>query len=142
MSRDALESVVIWGKLASGLLAALWASLALMVQALLVLMAADVAVGLLAAFGARTVSADVCWRGITKKMIVLIIVGACGYLSPIMGIPLAEAVAGFYAAHELLSILQNADRAGLPVPQALKEALVKLSPEPPTPQMGKEKADG
>lgn len=55
----------------------------------------------------------------------------CGYLSPLVGVPLGEAVAGFYAAHELLSVLQNADRAGLPVPQVLRDALAKLSPEPP-----------
>lgn len=137
MSRDVLDSLVIWTKLAAGMVAALWASLDAMVQALLVLMAADIAVGLLAAFGARTVSPEVCWRGITKKTIVLIIVGVCGYLGPALGVPLAAAVAGFYAAHELLSIIQNADRAGLPVPGILRDALQKLSPEAPGESSGR-----
>jgi phage-related holin len=46
-----------------------------------------------------------------------------------VGLPLGQAVAGFYCAHELLSLLENSDRAGLPVPGILRDALKTLSPE-------------
>lgn len=133
MGRDAWDAVILYAKVMAASIAMVWGNLPLLAQVLMVLMAADVAVGLLAAFGTRTLDANACWRGITKKAIVLIIVGACGYVGPAVGIPLGEAVAGFYSAHELLSIIQNTDRAGLPIPTVLRDALTKLTPtlEPP-----------
>jgi phage-related holin len=67
-----------------------------------------------------------------RKAAVLILVGAALLLELELGgrmglsIPLGEAVAGFYAAHELLSIIENSTALGLPVPNVLRQALSKL----------------
>jgi len=116
-------------KLIAGALAALWGGLPVLVQVLIVLMAMDIATGMLSAFVNRELSSDVSWRGMARKAIILLVV-ACGvWIEPAVGLPIGAAVAGFYAAHEGLSILENVTRAGLPVPQVLRDALRKLSPE-------------
>ena len=57
---------------------------------------------------------------------VLVLVGAAAWLEPAIGVPLASAVAGFYVVHELMSILENAAIAGLPVPDVLRDALARV----------------
>ena len=45
------------------------------------------------------------------------------------GLPLGRLVAVFYTVTEGLSILENLSRAGVPIPQQLRDALEKLSAE-------------
>ncbi|MBX6770880.1 MAG: phage holin family protein [Chloroflexi bacterium] len=132
MERDTL---VFYLKLAAGALAALWGGLPVLVQVLIGLMALDIATGMLAAFIAQELSSDVSFRGMARKAIVLLVVAGGVWLEPAVGLPVGQAVAGFYAAHEGLSLIENVARAGLPVPQVLRDALAKLSPEQePPPQ--------
>lgn len=99
-----------------------------MVQILIALMALDIATGLLAGFAGRRLSSEVSFRGMAKKTTVLLLVATAAIIEPHVGLPVADAVAGFYCAHELLSIIENAAESGLPVPQILRDALAKLSP--------------
>ena len=96
--------------------AALWAGLPLMVQVLIGMMVLDTATGILAAYIDAALDSRVSFRGTAKKAIVLLLVAAAAWLEPAIGVPLASAVAGFYVVHELMSILENAAVAGLPVP--------------------------
>lgn len=129
MGRETWESLCLWAKLAAAATAAFWGGLAPLVQVLIAVMAADLLTGLLAGYITRKLSSDVSFRGLAKKAIVLVLVAVGRLLEPAVGLPLGDVVAGFYLVHEGLSILENAARAGLPVPQALREALVKLAPE-------------
>ncbi len=117
-----------WVKGAMGLGAMLWAQTPPLVQLLLILMCTDMATGLLAAVVNREVSSSVTFRGVCKKAIVLLMVGAGVALEQQLQVPVDDAIAGFYCAGEVISIMENAARAGLPVPQALKDILVKLNP--------------
>lgn len=117
-----------WFKVAFAAFAAFFARLDPLVQVLIALMVADIASGLLAAFVNRELSSDVSFRGMAKKAIVLILVAIAAMLGPVVNLPLGQAVAGFYAAHEGLSIIENAARAGLPVPNILQQALAILYP--------------
>jgi toxin secretion/phage lysis holin len=115
-------------KWAGSLMASLWGRLPLLLQSLLVLMALDVASGLIAGYVARSLSSDVSWRGMAKKSLVLLLVAACEILQRTwnLGLPLASAVVGFYIVHELISIVENTGRAGLPLPRTLMNAITKL----------------
>jgi len=109
-------------------LAGLWGRLPLLLQSLLVLMALDIASGLIAGYITRSLSSDVSWRGMAKKSLVLLLIAACEILQRTwnLGLPLASAVVGFYIVHEMISIVENTARAGLPMPRALTSALRKL----------------
>ena len=115
-------------KWAGGVLASLWGRLPLLLQSLLVLMALDIASGLIAGYITRSLSSDVSWRGMAKKSLVLLLVAACEILQRTwnLGLPLASAVVGFYIVHEMISIVENTARAGLPMPKTLASALRKL----------------
>lgn len=106
--------------------AALWAGLPLMVQVLIGMMVLDTATGILAAYIDAALDSRVSFRGTAKKAIVLLLVAAAAWLEPAIGVPLASAVAGFYVVHELMSILENAAVAGLPVPDVLRDALARV----------------
>jgi toxin secretion/phage lysis holin len=133
MDETTLRVIVVYVKIVAGALAALAGGLPMLTQVLVVLMAVDIATGVLAAFIHREVSSDVSFRGIARKAIVLLVVAAGAWVEPVVQLPIGDAVAGFYAVHEGLSILENVTRAGLPVPPVLREALAKLSPERVTP---------
>lgn len=117
-----------WVKGAIAVGAMLWAQTPPLVQLLLILMCVDMGTGLLAAVVNRELSSSVSFRGVCKKAIVLLMVGAGAALQQQVQVPVADAIAGFYAAGEVISICENAARADLPVPQALKDILVKLNP--------------
>jgi len=115
-------------KWAGGVLAGLWGRLPLLLQSLLVLMALDIASGLVAGYVTRSLSSDISWRGMAKKSLVLLLVAACGVLERTwkLEVPLTAGVVGFYLIHELISIVENTARAGLPLPKTLSSALGKL----------------
>jgi toxin secretion/phage lysis holin len=98
-----------------------------LVSTLLLLMVIDVISGLATSFITKTVSSAVSWRGMSKKVIMLLVVGLAAVLEPFaQGIPLAKLVSLFYIATEALSIMENAALAGVPLPSVLTDALVKI----------------
>jgi len=107
-----------------------------LVWILIGLQAMDLLTGMLSAGISGEMASRVAWRGIGKKVMALLLLVSAGLigiaLEGLTGFPavgLVQAVAGFYAAHEGVSILENAVRAGLPVPEVLRGALARLGPE-------------
>lgn len=98
--------------------------------ALYVLMASmvlDTVMGLLIAFATKSMSSSASWKGVTKKMGVLLIVAFASVVDPfIPTVPLALFVCFFYIVPEGLSIFENADKLGIPIPGFMRDALVKL----------------
>ena len=126
----------LWIKTIAATVAGIWGGLGALVQLLLILMLIDCATGMLSAAQRRVLSSEISFKGMTKKASALLLVGTAAAIETyagelVGGLPLQEAVAGFYCANEGLSILENAVEAGLPVPQTLRDALAKLSPEKP-----------
>lgn len=114
-------------------LAAFWGGLEPLLQALIIFMVLDILTGVMAAAAAKTVSSETSYKGMAKKAIVLLLVGAAYTLDANTGLQvagvqvhLAQVVTGFYVMHEGLSILENAAQAGLPIPKPLKDALLKV----------------
>lgn len=110
---------------AMGAIAALWLSLGLSVQILVLLIALDLVTGMFVAWAGKRLDSATGWRGVSKKALTLGVVAAAAVVDPVIDLPLAEFVAGFYAAIEALSVLENAAVAGVPVPAFLRDALVQ-----------------
>ena len=99
-----------------------------LVGILMLIMALDVAVGLCAAIITRTVSSTISHRGMTRKVIMLLLVGVGAVLDPYAGgIPLSKMVAMCFLVTEAISIIENAARAGVPIPKPLYDVLQKLT---------------
>jgi len=109
-------------------IAALWGSIELVTQTLLILIALDIITGIAAGYYTRSLSSNQTFRGMAKKTIVLAIVAGAHVLSTAWQspIPLGTVVAGFYVIHEMLSIMENAGRVGIPLPRQLVAALEKI----------------
>ncbi len=113
---------------AGALLVGVWGSLEATVQVLLILMAVDILTGVLVAAQTGKVDSDKGWKGVTikKAFPLLIIVAAHHSQSLLGGLDAGTYVAGFYCATEAISILENAARAGVPVPAFLQKAMARL----------------
>lgn len=99
------------------------------VEVLLWLMVLDYVSGIMAAF----INADMAldsrkgYRGIVKKFMILVLVSLAHLMDVAMGqIIVQTVVVWFFIGNEGLSIVENASKAGLPVPERLKDALEQL----------------
>ena len=97
--------------------------------ALTALMALDYISGLLCAAADRKLSSAIGFKGICRKALIIMLVGVA-HIADVhvvgSGSALRSAVACFYLSNEGLSVLENAARLGLPVPEKLKNALSQL----------------
>lgn len=98
-----------------------------LVGTLIVLMVIDICCGVILSFIGKRLSSSASWRGMFRKILVLMMLGVAAAIEPFaQGIPLSRLVAMFYIVTESISILENAAAAGVPLPRALVESLVKL----------------
>ena len=97
--------------------------------AITALMALDYITGILCGIAAKALSSEVGFRGLVTKLMVLVII-AVGHLIDTYiigtGSALMTAVILFFAANEGISILENAAKLGLPIPQKLRDILEQL----------------
>ena len=97
--------------------------------ALLVFMALDYATGLMCAVMDKKLSSAVGFKGICKKVLILMLVGMANIIDVHVlgtGSALRSAVICFYLSNEGLSLLENAAHVGLPIPDRLRDALSQL----------------
>lgn len=93
-------------------------------RALLVMMALDYITGVAKGFKNKNANSNRAYRGLKKKLIVLIIIVAATQMDIILqGVGIRTLVLMFYVATEFLSILENAAILGIPIPEKLKLAL-------------------
>ena len=98
--------------------------------ALLAFVIADYVTGLACAIVNHQVSSAVGFKGISRKVLIFILVGLANLLDVYVlkeGGVLRTAVIFFYISNEGISLIENAARLGLPVPQKLQEALASLT---------------
>ena len=97
---------------------------------LMILIGADILSGRIVAAARRQLNSTVSLLGMSRKALVLILVGVARVIEPHAGdLPLTKLVAGCFCATELLSILENAIALGVPVPRAFRDVLKKFSDE-------------
>ena len=100
-----------------------------MMIALIVLMVLDYITGVMCAVMDKKLSSAVGFKGICKKVLILMLVGVANIIDVHVvgnGSALRGAVICFYLSNEGLSLLENAAYIGLPVPERLKEVLSQL----------------
>ena len=100
-----------------------------MLIALIVLMSLDYISGVMCAIADRKLSSAIGFKGICKKVLILMLVGVANVVDVHVigsGNALRGAVVCFYLSNEGLSLLENAAHIGLPVPDKLREALAQL----------------
>ena len=100
-----------------------------LLQVLVVLIIIDYLTGLLAAGYQGKLSSKVGFRGIAKKIMILTLVAVAHAIDIVLGDNhfIRDAVIFFYLANELLSIIENAGKTGLPVPSVLSKAVDVLN---------------
>ncbi len=100
--------------------------------ALIAFMATDYITGVVVAAVNKQLSSEVGFRGLAKKLMILVFV-SLGHIADMYvlgGTPVAmSAVMLFYIANEGLSIIENAGNLGLPVPKKLKDIMAQLKKE-------------
>ena len=100
-----------------------------LMTALLVLMVMDYVTGVMCAVIDRELSSSVGFRGIFKKVLILMLVGVAHIVDLHVvrsGEALRSAVICFYLSNEGVSVLENAGHLGLPIPEKLKGILAQL----------------
>ncbi len=100
-----------------------------LLTALVILIALDYVTGVMRAAAERKLSSAAGFKGICRKVTILFLVGVAHALDTRVvgaGSALRSAVICFYLSNEGLSLLENAARLGLPVPDRLKNALSQL----------------
>ena len=99
------------------------------IYALLAFVVIDYITGIMCAIADKELSSEVGFKGICKKVLIFALVGIGNlldiYILGQAGI-LRNVVIFFYLSNEGVSILENASRLGLPVPEKLKEILKQL----------------
>ena len=97
--------------------------------ALIVFMVLDYITGLMCAIADKKLSSAVGFRGICKKVLILMLVGVAHIVDLHVvgtGDALRSAVVCFYLSNESVSMLENAAHLGLPIPGKLKSVLAQL----------------
>ena len=97
--------------------------------ALIVFMALDYITGLMCAVIDKKLSSAVGFKGICKKVLILMLVGVAHIVDLHVvgtGDALRSAVVCFYLSNESVSMLENAAHLGLPIPEKLKSVLAQL----------------
>ena len=97
--------------------------------ALIVFMVLDYVTGLMCAVIDKKLSSAVGFKGICKKVLILMLVGVANVVDIHIvgtGSALRSAVICFYLSNEGLSLLENAAHIGLPIPDKMKDVLAQL----------------
>ena len=94
--------------------------------ALVALMVADYITGVMCAIVEKKLSSEIGFKGIFKKVLIFILVGVGHLIDTNLigdGSVLRTAIIFFYCSNEGVSMLENAGRLGLPIPEKLKDIL-------------------
>lgn len=105
-----------------------------LIYALVVFVLIDYVTGVWVAFIEKTLSSDIGFRGISKKVMIFVLISLGNIIDQLVigsGSTLRSMLIMFYISNEGISIIENAGRMGLPIPQKLKEAIQKLNKNQP-----------
>ncbi|MDE5834076.1 MAG: phage holin family protein [Ruminococcus sp.] len=107
----------------------LWGRLDGLLYALITFMILDYVTGLISAYIRKELSSATGFTGIAKKVFIMLLVTVGHILDTrVIGdeAVFRSAVIGFYLANEGISILENAGKIGLPLPEKLLDVLVQI----------------
>nr|DAJ09924.1 MAG TPA: holin [Caudoviricetes sp.] len=100
-----------------------------LLYALIAFVAIDYITGVMCAINDHSLSSEVGFRGICRKVLIFLLVGIANILDVNVigaGSVLRTAVIFFYISNEGVSLMENAAHLGLPVPEKIKVVLEQL----------------
>ena len=100
-----------------------------LLYALIAFVVIDYITGVMCAIADKTLSSEVGFKGICRKVLIFLLVGIANVLDIQVigsGSVLRTAVVFFYISNEGVSIMENAGHLGLPIPGKLMEVLEQL----------------
>lgn len=114
--------------LAGGLIASLFGAWNTLLWALIIIMVLDYVSGLIKAVYTGTMSSKIGFRGLLKKVTILVIVALANVVQQLTGnnVAIREIVIMFYIANEGISVLENAAVVLPNMPDKLKDILLQL----------------
>ena len=106
----------------------LWGGFDVAIQCLLIAIVLDYISGIIKAFVLKNLSSSIGFKGILKKVGVLVIVALAVLIDRVTGESgaIRTLVIYYFVANEGLSIIENLAQAGLPIPKVIKDALKTL----------------
>lgn len=126
---DTILDIRFWSAGAGAALGEYLGSFDSLMYALVAFIATDYVTGVLCAIVEKRLSSSVGFKGICQKVFILALVGVANVLDVHVvggGCVLRSAVIFFYCANEGISIIENAARIGLPVPEKLQDVMKQL----------------
>jgi toxin secretion/phage lysis holin len=99
----------------------------MLLKAIVILVVLDYVTGLLKAVYNKSLSSEIGFKGLIRKIIIFVVIATAYVIQGIVGdaIPLREITILFFIANESLSLLENAGEF-VPIPDKLKETLIQL----------------
>lgn len=101
-----------------------------LLYALIAFVVIDYITGVMCAISNHTLSSEVGFKGICRKVLIFLLVGIANILDVQVigtGSVLRTAVIFFYISNEGVSLLENAGHLGLPIPVKIKAVLEQLN---------------
>lgn len=115
-----------------GIIGSIFGELDGFLYALLIFMVIDYLTGIMAAIVEKNLSSSIGKKGIFKKVMIIFLVAMAHMIDLNVvkqGGAVRTAVIFFYFSNEGLSILENATRLGLPIPNRIRNVLRQLQEE-------------
>lgn len=99
----------------------------MLLKAIVILVVLDYVTGLLKAIYNKSLSSEIGFKGLIRKIIIFIVIATAYVIQGIVGdgIPLREITILFFIANEGISLLENASEF-VPIPEKLKNTLIQL----------------
>ena len=109
----------------------LWGGFDVAMQCLLMAIVLDYVTGIIKAYITKNLSSSIGFRGIIKKVAILLLVMLAVIIDRITGESGAvrTLVIYYFVANEGLSIVENLGQSGIPIPKSIKNALKALKKE-------------
>lgn len=126
---DSFASLRAWIAGAGGVIGGYLGNIDSPLYALLAFMATDYVTGVLCGIAERSLSSSIGFRGICRKVYILALVGVANTLDIHVigsGSVIRTTVIFFYISNEGISILENAERIGLPIPEKIRDVMKQL----------------
>ena len=102
----------------------------ILAKVLFTLMFLDYLTGLIVGYKMQNLNSKRAFKGLRKKILVLVILCAASLMHKLVpDLAFRTLVGMFYSATELLSIVENVAKVGVPIPKKLKKALEQLREE-------------
>lgn len=103
----------------------------MLLQVLVALIVIDYLIGMLCAAYHGEVDSKIGFKGIAKKVTILVIVSVAHLIDQVSGTDqlIRDVVIFFYISNEAISITESAVKIGIPVPNIIQETLSRFNQE-------------